>query len=183
MARRAGAEESARPVGLPGDRRRDEARAHRRDRDVPRWQRALPRVAVRPRGARRGHVDRHRARARRTIRRIPGSRTSEVAHPPIRPSSTRCVLVQGQADPRHPRLRSLAGARRGRARDVRAARSGRLLPDRGGLEHRADPQGPDARPVRGGRDVSRGTDEFVIDREREKFLITFNPSGYLRRVR
>jgi cephalosporin hydroxylase len=28
-----------------------------------------------------------------------------------------------------------------------------------------------------------GTDEFVIDREREKFLITFNPSGFLRRVR
>jgi cephalosporin hydroxylase len=27
------------------------------------------------------------------------------------------------------------------------------------------------------------TDEFAIDREREKFLITFNPSGYLRRVR
>jgi cephalosporin hydroxylase len=27
------------------------------------------------------------------------------------------------------------------------------------------------------------SDEFVIDREREKFLITFNPSGYLRRVR
>ena len=27
------------------------------------------------------------------------------------------------------------------------------------------------------------TDEFVVDREREKFLITFNPSGYLRRVR
>ena len=25
--------------------------------------------------------------------------------------------------------------------------------------------------------------EFVVDREREKFLITFNPSGYLRRVR
>ena len=28
-----------------------------------------------------------------------------------------------------------------------------------------------------------GNDEFEIDREREKFLITFNPSGYLRRVR
>ena len=28
-----------------------------------------------------------------------------------------------------------------------------------------------------------GSDEFEIDREREKFLITFNPSGYLRRVR
>jgi cephalosporin hydroxylase len=28
-----------------------------------------------------------------------------------------------------------------------------------------------------------GTDEFEIDREREKFLITFNPSGYLRRIR
>ena len=27
------------------------------------------------------------------------------------------------------------------------------------------------------------TDEFEIDRGREKFLITFNPSGYLRRVR
>jgi cephalosporin hydroxylase len=27
-----------------------------------------------------------------------------------------------------------------------------------------------------------GTDEFEIDREREKFLVTFNPSGYLRRV-
>jgi cephalosporin hydroxylase len=27
-----------------------------------------------------------------------------------------------------------------------------------------------------------GTNEFEIDREREKFLITFNPSGYLRRV-
>jgi cephalosporin hydroxylase len=28
-----------------------------------------------------------------------------------------------------------------------------------------------------------GTDEFEIDRSREKFLITFNPSGYLKRVR
>ena len=27
------------------------------------------------------------------------------------------------------------------------------------------------------------TDRFEIDRRREKFLITFNPSGYLRRVR
>ena len=27
------------------------------------------------------------------------------------------------------------------------------------------------------------TDGFEIDREREKFLITWNPSGYLRRVR
>jgi cephalosporin hydroxylase len=27
------------------------------------------------------------------------------------------------------------------------------------------------------------TDEFAVDGEREKFLITFNPSGYLRRVR
>jgi cephalosporin hydroxylase len=28
-----------------------------------------------------------------------------------------------------------------------------------------------------------GTDEFDIDRDREKFLITFNPSGHLRRVK
>ena len=28
-----------------------------------------------------------------------------------------------------------------------------------------------------------GSDAFEIDREREKFLITFNPNGYLRRVR
>lgn len=27
-----------------------------------------------------------------------------------------------------------------------------------------------------------GTNDFVIDREREKFLLTFNPSGYLKRV-
>ncbi|HUH15913.1 MAG TPA: CmcI family methyltransferase [Gaiellaceae bacterium] len=27
------------------------------------------------------------------------------------------------------------------------------------------------------------TDDFEIDREREKFLVTFNPNGYLRRVR
>ena len=27
------------------------------------------------------------------------------------------------------------------------------------------------------------TDDFEVDHEREKFLITFNPSGYLRRVR
>ena len=27
------------------------------------------------------------------------------------------------------------------------------------------------------------TDEFVVDRGREKFLVTFNPSGYLRRVK
>lgn len=27
------------------------------------------------------------------------------------------------------------------------------------------------------------TDEFEVDREREKFLITFNPSGYLKRIR
>jgi cephalosporin hydroxylase len=27
------------------------------------------------------------------------------------------------------------------------------------------------------------TDKFEIDRSREKFLITFNPSGYLRRMR
>ena len=27
------------------------------------------------------------------------------------------------------------------------------------------------------------SDSFEIDRDREKFLITFNPSGYLRRVR
>ncbi|HXQ85177.1 MAG TPA: CmcI family methyltransferase, partial [Gaiella sp.] len=28
-----------------------------------------------------------------------------------------------------------------------------------------------------------GTSDFEVDRAREKFLITFNPSGYLRRVR
>jgi cephalosporin hydroxylase len=28
-----------------------------------------------------------------------------------------------------------------------------------------------------------GTSDFEIDREREKFLLTFNPSGYLKRVR
>jgi cephalosporin hydroxylase len=27
------------------------------------------------------------------------------------------------------------------------------------------------------------TDEFVVDRDRERFLMTLNPGGYLRRVR
>jgi len=27
------------------------------------------------------------------------------------------------------------------------------------------------------------TSDFEVDRDREKFLITFNPSGYLRRMR
>ena len=54
VARRAGAQEPARSLGLPGDHGRDATRADRRDRDVPRGQRALPRVDVRP--ARRGEV-------------------------------------------------------------------------------------------------------------------------------
>jgi cephalosporin hydroxylase len=37
-------------------------------------------------------------------------------------------------------------------------------------------------PLEAVEDFLAGTDEFEIDREREKFLITFNPSGYLRRV-
>ena len=31
--------------------------------------------------------------------------------------------------------------------------------------------------------LAGGADRFQIDRTREKFLITFNPSGYLQRVR
>jgi cephalosporin hydroxylase len=37
-------------------------------------------------------------------------------------------------------------------------------------------------PLEAVEDFLARTDEFEIDREREKFLITFNPSGYLRRV-
>ena len=54
-----------------------------------------------------------------------------------------------------PRLRPLTGARRGGARGVRAARPGRRLRDRRGLEHRADPQGPASRAARGDRDLPR----------------------------
>ena len=38
-------------------------------------------------------------------------------------------------------------------------------------------------PLEAVEDFLARTDEFEIDREREKFLITFNPSGYLRRVK
>ncbi len=48
MARRPGAQEPARPLGLPGDHGRDAARAHRRDRHVPRRERVLPRLDLRP---------------------------------------------------------------------------------------------------------------------------------------
>ncbi len=84
--------------------------------------------------------------------------------------------------PRRPRLRPLPGARRGRAPGICADGSRGVLRHRRGLEHRADPEGPDARAAAGDRDVPGGNREFEIDRAREKFLITFNPSGYLRRV-
>ena len=65
LARRSGAQEPARPLGLPGDHGRDAARAHRRDRDVPRGERVLPRLDLRPARRGRGRLDRHRGRARR----------------------------------------------------------------------------------------------------------------------
>ena len=143
----------------------------------------LPRVALRSHGSRRGRVDRHRADARRLSRasadHVPRRALVDGSGGRRRGARSRC----GPPDPRHPRLRPLAGARRGRARRVRVARASRLLRDRRGLEHRADPQGPDARPVEAVETFLATTDEFEIDREREKFLITFNPSGYLRRAR
>ena len=57
------------------------------------------------------------------------------------------------------------------------------LRDRRGLEHRADPQGPAPGPLEAIERFLATTNAFEIDRAREKFLITFNPSGYLRRVR
>jgi cephalosporin hydroxylase len=37
-------------------------------------------------------------------------------------------------------------------------------------------------PMEAMQDFLRETDDFVIDREREKFLLTFNPRGFLRRL-
>ena len=48
--------------------------------------------------------------------------------------------------------------------------------------HPALPSFP-AGPMEAVQQFLAGTDEFVVDRSREKFLTTFNPSGYLRRVR
>ena len=167
VARRAGAQEPARPLDLPGDHGRDATRADRRDRDVPRGQRALPRVAVRPARSGRGRLDRRRAPARG----LPAASAHHVPRRPLLDRSRRrrggSRAGSGSQHARHPRLRPLAGARRGRARGVRAARAGRLLPHRRGLEHRPDPQGPPAGPVRGHRDLPRGL-RRVRDRPRAR---------------
>ena len=131
---------------------------HRRDRHVPRRERALPGVDLRPRSARARSSRSTSSRCATTIRSTRGSRTSAAARRPI-PDVVAEVRARadGRRDARHPRLRPLAGARRGRARGVRAARARRLLPDRRGLEHRADPEGPHARPAaRRSRRSSRG---------------------------
>ena len=145
-------------------------------------QRPLPRVHVRP-GGRRDRLYRHRASARR----LPGASAHHVPRRSLvdrpRGARGRPLARRRTPDARRPRLRPLAGARRGRARGVRADRPRRRLRHRRGLEHRADPQRPHARPLQAIETFLDGNDEFEIDREREKFLITFNPSGYLRRVR
>ena len=135
-------------------------------------------------GRGRDRLDRYRAAAR-------GLSATSARHVPRRPlldrSRRRCRGSRAGSrshHARHPRLRPHAGARGGRARGVRTARAGRLLPHRRGLEHRPDPQGPPARPVRGrSRPSSRAPTRSRSIATREKFLITFNPSGYLRRVR
>ena len=71
VARRAGAQEPARPLGLPGDHGRDAAGAHRRDGHVSRRERVLPRLDLRPARGRRGRLDRRRARCATTTRAHP----------------------------------------------------------------------------------------------------------------
>ena len=132
--------------------------------DVPWRERVLPRVHLRPARGRRGRLDRHRARARR----LPDASAD---HVPRRP------LVDGS---RRRRRRS-ASARRGSGRSSSSTRTTRrrtsrpsspstralvpvgVLPDRRGLEHRADPQGPASGPARGDRGLPR-RDGRVRDR-------------------
>ena len=89
LARKPGAEEPARSVGVPGDHDRDSARVRRRDRDLSGRKRALPGLHLRPPGLRRGRLDRHRA----ITRGLPGAPSDllprRVAPPPIPPSSRR----------------------------------------------------------------------------------------------
>ena len=133
-----------------------ETRPDARDRDghVPRRERVLPRLDLRPARRGRSGLDRHRAGARR----LPGPSADHLPRRPLldRPRRPRRGPRprRGEADARDPRLRPLAGSRRGGARGVRAARPGRRLRDRRGLEHRADPQGPASRAARGDRDAS-----------------------------
>ena len=96
--------------------------------------------------------------------------------------SPRCAGGRGQDRPPDPRLGPLQNYVHAEIAPSPTS-SRRLLPDRRGLQHRPRPQGPHARPARGDRDL-RGPQGRVRDRPgmRERFMITFNPGGFLRRV-
>ena len=156
VARRAGAQEPARPLGLPGDHGRDAAGARRRDGHVPRRERVLPRVDLRP-ARRPGEV---------VSIDVEQVRDDYPAHPRItylggRSSTDPDVVadVRARAEGK-PTLVILDSDHSQAHVEAELAvyadtRPGRRLPDRRGLEHRADPQGPAARAARGDRDVPR----------------------------
>ena len=185
VARRAGAQESARPLGLPGDHGRDEARSSS----------SRPgRTAAAARSSSRRSATSSGAGEVVSID-VEPEREDYPAHPRItylggRSSTDPDVRRRGrvraprEADPRHPRLGSLAG-RTSRPSSRRTRRSSRSAAT---SSSRTRTSGRSARtcmpgPFEAIETFLATTDEFEIDREREKFLITFNPSGYLRRVR
>ena len=155
----------------------------RRDGHVPRRQRALPRVAVRPHGARRGRVDRRRAGARRLPRHprityLAGrSSTDPAVVEEVRERAAgRPILVILDSDHSQSHVEEELAAYAplvpvGCYVIVEDSNIGRIRKD-------LMPG-----PLEAVETFLATTDEFEIDREREKFLITFNPSGYLRRVR
>ena len=185
LARRAGAEEPARPVGLPGDHLRDATRSSSSRPGTYRGGSAFyPRLALRSLGA--GEV---------VSIDIEPVRDDYPVHPRVTylggRSSTDPDVVERGARACGPVGRSSSSSTRITRRRTSRPSSPTYAPlvpvgvlrDRRGLEHRSDPQGPAARAARGDRDVPR--DRPTSSRStatREKFLITFNPSGYLRRV-
>ena len=134
LARPAGAEVPARPLGLPGDPRRDTTRPDRRDRHVPRRKRALSGQRLR---RARSRADRDDRRPRAT--RAPATPACHVPHRLVDRADVRRTRSQPctARDTRDgdPRLRSLPRPRPARARALLAARDARVLSRRRGHEH------------------------------------------------
>jgi hypothetical protein len=183
LARRHRAEDAPGPVGLPGDPGRDAPRRDRRNRDLSWWQRALPRHRVRRARSWTDHQRRSQA-ARRTAKPSPDRVSGRLIDRRGGAQGGEIADWRSRAGHGSARFRSHPRTRPRRASRLRAAGQRRLLPRRRGHEH----QRPPGLPVLGPGPMealdaylAEGA-PFAIESGREKFLLSFNPHGFLRRT-
>ena len=183
VARRPGAQEPARPLGLPGDHVRDAGRSSCRDGHVPRRERCFLASICDLLGA--GEV---------ISVDIEQVRDDYPAHPRItylggRSSTDPDVLteIRDRAEGKRTLVILDSDHSQGHV-EAELAVYAQLVPV-GGYVIVEDSNIGQIRkdllpgPLEAIENFLATTDAFEIDSAREKFLITFNPSGYLRRVR